>query len=236
MPLVSTFELVVKRIAPIDNLGALPPAIAKKLEEVARRVVQGYFLTIANTTNSVAVLRLEFITTTPDLNLDDTVIALDITGKNEFGDLKKVPSDPRKFTFDFKIPAHDTGLVTLLPDLGNLDFLKGGKDLELRGYVKISRLALRGPTYELLVTPEQRGTFLPNDLNDRIPDFDQIAYNVPTASGGSFISLKSLFVSDKFVKSPLSDNSPATNDEQELLNLMFERIENLELAELLDQE
>ncbi len=226
MPLVSTFELLVKPIAPAPTV-VLPPAIADQIEKVARRVVQGYFLTIANTTNAVARLRLEFIATTPNLNLDDTVIAADIFGVNNFVDLKPT-ADPKRFTFDLRIPAHDTALVTLLPDLNNLDFLKGVKDLEIRGYVNISRLALRGPTYELLVTPEQRGTFLPNDLSQILPDFDQIAYSLPTASGGSFLSLKSLFVPKDLVAAQLGDNSTSTNDQQELLDLMFERLDKLE--------
>ncbi|MBE9198468.1 MULTISPECIES: hypothetical protein [unclassified Nodularia (in: cyanobacteria)] len=227
MPLVSTFELLVKQIAPTDGFENLPPDIAQNLKKVARRVVQGYFLTIANTTNATAALRLEFTATTPELNLKDTVIIVDTFGKNEFADLKPVPNEPKRFTFDLKIPAHDTVLVTLLPDLNNLDLLKGVKDLEIRGYVNISRLALKGPTYELLITPEQRGTFLPNNLNDKVPDFDQIAYSVPTASGGSFLSLKPLFFPEEIISIPLGDNSTSTNDRQELLDLMFERLDQL---------
>ncbi|MEA5582764.1 hypothetical protein VB620_15615 [Nodularia harveyana UHCC-0300] len=226
MPLVSTFELLVKQIAPTDNLESLPVDIAEKLKKVARRVVQGYFLTIANTTNSVAPLRIEFTATTPKLNIKDTVIVVDIQG-NKFGDLKPT-QDPRKFIVDLKIPAQDTALVTLLPDLNNLDILKGVKDLEIRGYVKISRRALRGPTYDLLVTPDQRGTFLPNNLNDKLPDFDQIAYALPTANGGSFLSLKPLFFPGDFVTAQVGDNSSLTNNQQELMDLICERLDNLD--------
>ncbi|TVP65493.1 MAG: hypothetical protein EA343_03370 [Nodularia sp. (in: Bacteria)] len=225
MPLVSTFELLVKRIAPIDNLGNLPPNIAQKLEKVARRVVQGYFLTIANTTNTTASLRLEFIATTPNLNLDDTVVVFDIFGDNKFADLRPRPNDPKRFIFDLRIPPHDTGLVTLLPDLTNLDLIQGKRDLEIRGYVNISRVNFRGPTYDLLVTPEQRGTFLPNDINQILPDFDQIAYGIPTANGGSFLRLEpasSLF----FPVNPV--NVDILDKNKELLDLMFERLDNLE--------
>ncbi|HYW19840.1 MAG TPA: hypothetical protein VE956_11115 [Nodularia sp. (in: cyanobacteria)] len=228
MPLISTFELLVKSIAPTDNFDKLPPDIAQNLKKVARRVVQGYFLTIANTSNTVASLRLEFTATTPELNPQDTVIILDILGKNEFHNLKEVTNQPKRFTFDFKIPAHDTALVTLLPNLNNLDLLKGVKDLETRGYVNISRLALKGSTYNLLVTPEQRGTFLPNNFNDKVPDFDQIAYSLPTASGGSFLSLKPLLLPEDILNAQLGDNSTSTNDRQELLDLMFERLDKLE--------
>lgn len=223
MPLLSTFELLVKQIAPTDNLGALPPKIAAKLEKVARRVVQGYFLTIANTTNSDANLKLEFTATTPNLNLADTTVIRDVLGNNDFFELTPVPGNPKKFTFNLSIPAHDTALVTLLPDLQNLDLFTGAKDLEIRGYVTISRASIfRGPTYDLLVTPEHRGTFLPNNLDDSVPDFDQIAYALPTASGGSLVTLKS------FVIGTLADNSSATEDMQELISLMAERVDELE--------
>ncbi|GAX37139.1 hypothetical protein [Nodularia sp. NIES-3585] len=229
MPLVSTFELLVKPIAPPAT--NLPQPIVAQIDKVARRVVQGYFLTIANTTNSLAALRLEFTAITPELNLKDTVIVFDVIGKNEFADLKPVPNEPKRFTFDFRIPAHDTALVTLLPDLSNLELFEGVRNLEIRGYVNISRLGFRGPTYDLLITPEQRGTFLPKDLNQNILDFDQIAYALPTASGGSFLSLKPLSFPvspGDLIPVPLGDNSSLTSDRQELLDLMFERLDKLE--------
>lgn len=224
MPLLSTFELLVKPIAPTDNLDKLPPKIAAQLEKVARRVVQGYFLTIANTTNSDANIRLTFTATTPNLNLADTTIISDILNNvNETFNLTPVPGNPKKFTFNLSIPAHDTALVTLLPDLANLDLFTGAKNLEIRGYVTISRAFLFGGlTYDLLVTPEHRGTFLPKNLDDSVPDFDQIAYTLPTASGGSLVTLKALEIT------PRVDNSSATEDMQELISLMAERVDELE--------
>ncbi|MBD2302464.1 hypothetical protein [Nostoc sp. FACHB-190] len=226
MPLVSTFELLVNPIAPTDNLGNLPPDVVQKLGKVARRVVQGYFLTIANTTDAPARLRLEFTATTPELNLVDTVTIRDVLGNNDFSELIPVPGNPKRFTFNVGIPANDTALVTLLPDLQNVDLFTGAKNLEIRGYVSISRATIGGPSYELLVTPEHRGTFLPKNIDDSVPDFDQIAYALPTASGGSLVRLPSL------VRPPVVTSQPGepngVDDSQEVISLMAQRLEELE--------
>ncbi|MBD2592766.1 hypothetical protein BCD64_20455 [Nostoc sp. MBR 210] len=226
MPLVSTFELLVNPIAPTDNLGNLPPDVVQKLGRVARRVVQGYFLTIANTTDAPARLRLEFTATTPELNLVDTVTIRDVLGNNEFSELIPVPGNPRRFTFNVGIPANDTALVTLLPDLQNVDLFTGAKNLEIRGYVSISRATIAGPAYELLVTPEHRGTFLPRNIDDSVPDFDQIAYALPTASGGSLVRLPSLVRPPVVISQPGEPN--VVDDSQEVLSLMAQRLEELE--------
>ena len=41
----------------------------------------------------------------------------------------------------------------------------------------------------MLLTPEHRGTFLPQNLAAPNPDFDQLAYALPTANGGSKFTL-----------------------------------------------
>jgi hypothetical protein len=177
--LVSTFELLVKPIAPAGS-GPAP---------VARTVVQGYFLTIANPNNTPVSVKLTFAATTPTLDVTDTVAIRDVAGNNLFGDL--VPTaDPRKLTYTLRIPAHDTALVTLLPDLTKPAVL-AAKSLEVRGYVEV---ALNAPVgrFDLLITPEHRGTFLPVDLSAPMPDFDQLAYALPTATGGSLFTLTRL--------------------------------------------
>jgi hypothetical protein len=177
--LVSTFELLVKPITPITAPGT---------EAVARTVVQGYFLTIANTSQLNIKVRLQFAATTPELNLADTVVIKDVTGKNIFQEL--VPTaDPKKFTYSLDIPAHDTILVTLLPDVTKIEILKA-RNVEIRGYVEISLTSPTAPTsVDLLLTPEHRGTFLPQNLAAAIPDFDQLAYALPTANGSSKFTL-----------------------------------------------
>lgn len=225
--LVSTFELLVKPIAPS---GSGPVA-------VARTVVQGYFLTIANPSNLDLRIRLQFTATTPSLNILDTVAILDVQGTNDFSDLVAVPGDPKRFTFDLGIPANDTALVTLLPDLstdvlppfGVPDLLN--QTLEVRGYVEISLLSpfsLRG--INLLLTPEQRGTFLPRNLSSPNPDFDQLAYSLPTATGSSLFKLGGFLVPTiPPIDAPIEGipNLPISGIEQ-MFNQMAERINGLE--------
>jgi len=190
--LVSTFELLVK---PISTPG-FGPAVASRI------IAQGYFLTIANPNNVEVGVRLQFAATTPELTLADTVTISDILAvgntSNVFGDL--VPTaDPKKLTYDLNIPAHDTVLVTLLPDLrrdvqppfGTPDLIT--TQYEIRGYVDIS---LQSPFningLNLLLTPEHRGTFLPQNLAAPNPDFDQLVYSLPTATGSSLFTLRSV--------------------------------------------
>ena len=175
--LVSTFELLVKPIAPA---GAGPAP-------VARTVVQGYFLTIANTNNSPVRVRLQFTATTPGLTINDTVTISDVVGNNnEFGEIAPV-NDKRSLYF-VNIPANDTALVTLLPDVSKPEIL-AAKSLEIRGYVEVFLAAPAQKSIDLLLTPEHRGTFLPDDITITTPDFDQLAYALPTANGGSLFTL-----------------------------------------------
>ncbi len=227
--LVSTFELLVKPIAPA---GSGPAA-------VARTVVQGYFLTIANPNNTDIAVRLQFTATTPDLNVIDTVTILDVQGTNNFSDLVAVPGDPKRFTFNLKIPANDTALVTLLPDLrtdvlppfGVPDVLT--KTLEIRGYVEVfleSPISLRG--VNLLLTPEHRGTFLPQNLAAPNPDFDQLVYSLPTATGSSLFKLGG-FILPIPVSDGINDTTDTTpmvslNGIEQMFNQMAERINSLE--------
>jgi hypothetical protein len=245
--LVSTFELLVKPIAPAGS-GPAP---------VARTVVQGYFLTIANPNNFSVGLRLQFTATTPGLNVLDTVTILDVTGANLFGDITPVPADPKRSTFNLSIPANDTALVTLLPDITKPELL-AAKSLEIRGYVEIFATSPFAPTkFDLLLTPEHRGTFLPNDLAAPNPDFDQLAYALPTANGGNLFTLtgppkiskelkpeikekieikeKAEIKDIKEIENKVSDKAPAetpelpvqTADIQRILGLMAERIDDL---------
>jgi len=247
--LVSTFELLVK---PISTPGFGPGA-------ASRLVAQGYFLTIANPNNVEVGVRLQFAATTPTLTLADTVIIRDVlavgNASNVFGEL--VPTaDPKKLNYDLNIPAHDTVLVTLLPDLArDVQPPFGTPDLittqyEIRGYVDIS---LRSPFnlngLNLLLTPEHRGTFLPQNLAAPNPDFDQLVYSLPTATGSSLFTLRSFVpvpakpikdltdapggiqVSEKLSKDVADNNTIPTvpiGGIEQMFNQMAERINGLE--------
>jgi hypothetical protein len=175
--LVSTFELLVKPIS-IPGFGPQP---------ASRLVAQGYFLTIANTSNSPVRVRLQFTATTPGLTIADTIIFSDVINDSDLpGEI--APVNDKRSLYVLNIPANDTALVTLLPDLTKPEILTD-KSLEIRGYVEVFLAAPAQKNIDLLLTPEHRGTFLPDDITITTPDFDQLAYALPTANGGSLFTL-----------------------------------------------
>jgi len=191
--LLSNFELLLKPIAPA-NTG---PAGSD------RTILQGYFLTVCNPNARTAYFQLTFVATTPTLNLNDTITIRDVIGNNEPGDLVAT-ADPKKFIYKFSIPAFDTGLVILQPDVTKREVF--ANQVEIRGYVEIAlinpftiRIINGEPDVsvflryvssgDFLVNPEHRGTFLPKDLKAPNPDFDQLVYSLPTATGGALFKL-----------------------------------------------
>jgi hypothetical protein len=188
---ISTFELLVKPIAP--RMMGNPAQDA-----VARRVVQGYFLTITNLESLDLTFRLDFRISTPNpADPDRTLfnnadLIFDIAGANNLIPLSGDATSNR-FGGSFRLPAGQTASVQLLPKpqlfgLANPDF-------EVRGYVVLRLPALRrnfGFLFEpqtanpakVLLSAEVRGTFLPNTFPAEVSgDFDQISYALPIASG-----------------------------------------------------
>lgn len=179
--LVSTFELLVK------------PQLPKQLQQppfdkISRTVIQGYFLTLANVTNSDVRVSLVFTALSPILEPATTVTFLDILGTNIIGDV--LPGNPGKTSFAITLPANDTALFILQPEptlLNNQD-----PNFEVRGYVEIFLASLspfRNAT--LLLTPEHRGTFF-KDLTAADPQLDQIVYPLPTGTGSSLYRFRNL--------------------------------------------
>lgn len=180
---ISTFELLVQPIAP-------PPFSSA----VSRRAIQAYFLTISNIDAAGSpdvVLSIQF-TPTQDLNTNEIFTIVDTGSGNVFGDL--TPDDVTgKPSQKITLPAGKTALFVLQPDISksapNPASLEVAK-LEVRGYVELIVSPLSpSPTANLLVSPQVRGTFVPNDLATPNPDFDQQAYSLPTPGGGGLISL-----------------------------------------------
>lgn len=192
---ISTFELLVKPIAP-RILGN--PAITA----VARRVVQGYFLTISNLDSKDLTFRLEFIQSAPNpIDPDRTLLnnadlLFDIAGANNSIALTALPAN--RFRGSFRLPAGQTASVQLLPRLTPALLALPEPDLEIRGYVKLTLPAVRPPAppftlltvpqsdapVKVLLNPEVRGTFLPNNFPIATSgDFDQINYPLAIASG-----------------------------------------------------
>lgn len=191
--LVSTFELLYKSITPTP--GQAPGS--------SRIILQGYFLTIANTSTRRLDFLIRFNATTPGLNLADTIRIVDVTGGNSFGDLTPVPGDPDQFTQSVRVPAQDTALLILQPDITSTSL---PSTVEFRGFVEIE-ITTRTPgaqSFDVLLTPEHRGTFLPNDFspgpNANVgKDFDQLIVSLPTATGSSLFQLPSRLIGIKAI-------------------------------------
>jgi len=189
---ISTFELLAKPLAPLKKL-------TKALRPVARRIVQGYFLTISNLEEFGVDYRIQFTVSTPLLPpnpnrilLNNAVIFVDAETDNIEVPLIQDKLKPQIYRGSFTIPGRKTASVQLLPKLP--DVLKEGM-LEVRGFVSLFRatppfLPPQFPPVKVLVNPEIRGTFLPNDFATEPPsppnpdlDFDQINYTLAIASG-----------------------------------------------------
>ncbi|NJL22445.1 MAG: hypothetical protein HC895_19150, partial [Leptolyngbyaceae cyanobacterium SM1_3_5] len=183
---ISTFELLVKRIAPRR---LLPPAI----RPVARRVIQGYFLTISNLDSKDLMFRLEFTQSNPTpadpdrTILNNVDLIVDIAGANTPTTLFPLASNPNRFRGMFPLPAGQTASVQLLPRLTPALLAAAEPDLEIRGYVTLTLPALRpsglplslfaepqsAAPVKVLLNPEVRGTFLPNNFpTDTTGDLD----------------------------------------------------------------
>lgn len=191
---VSTFELLYKPLTP--SFGNA------QVGTLARRVVQGYFLTVANLAERDYRYRLQFQISVPTNNdpnrlmENNTVLLADVAGANTTLTLSR--NGNRYASSLFTVPARQTALVAVLPNfvgsLGNTN-----PQIEIRGFVSLTIPALRRPDsffffnaqsdpdvpVNVMLNPETRSTFLPNNfpasLNDL--DFDQANHSLPIASG-----------------------------------------------------
>ena len=102
-------------------------------------------------------------------------------------------------SYTVTIPAGDTGLLILQANVATSSVINNPKT-ELRGYVTVSLADPFGDqSFDLLVTPEHRGTFLPKGyVVPATPpvmttlDFDQLAYALPTANPGNKFNLSQI--------------------------------------------
>ena len=194
---LSTFELLVKPIAP--RFPATVPG-SGAITAVARRAVQGYFLTISNLETKDLTFRLEFVISKPNpADPDRTLfnnadLVVDIAGANTPITLSGGVT-ATSFSGFFRLPAGQTASVQLLPKLSLGLLSDPNPDLEIRGYVKLTLPALfrnirqgfvsqSAEPVKVLLNPEIRGTFLPNNYPATLTgDFDQINYALAIASG-----------------------------------------------------
>ena len=196
---ISTFELLAKPIAPVAGLDL-------NVRPVARKIVQGYFLTISNLESFEVEYRIEFTIRKPTgqnpnrVLSGNAVIVLDSVNNNQDIELIKDADvgQTENYRANFKIRGRNTASFQLLP---NLEKVLPASLLEVRGFVSLFR---RRPfsfpplsPVKVLLNPEIRGTFLPKGfpppLNPPPPadadtkfDFDQINYTLAIASGKAF--------------------------------------------------
>lgn len=191
--LVSTFELLVKPQFPkAENLPVeVPDELKLKIGKLSRTVIQGYFLTLSNLNAFDVTLSLVFtVVSNPPVAITQLVAFLDVDETNMLAALEP-DFAPNKIRFTRTIPASETGLFLLQPNILIPDLLSN-ETFEVRGFVEvfISSLSTGYNSARLLLTPEHRGTFYKNlDLEGDEVQLDQIAYSLPTGHGGSLFEL-----------------------------------------------
>jgi hypothetical protein len=199
---VSTFELIFKPQAP-----AAPAGVA-----AVDRVIQGYFLAIANLEAREFVFRVEFVAPpvpgAPNRSLGgNTLVFVDSAGTDNQQGVLTAPAGGKVFTPStgfVRVPAHGTAKIAVLPSVFGPTPVDptpiGAPDFEARGYVRLALPAIRrrgpGPLsflrlpqsaapVKVLVTPQHRATFL--DAAGAITD--QIQATLPVAGGAAIIAL-----------------------------------------------
>ncbi len=167
--LVSSFELLVKPITPEGS-------------PVNRKAIQAYFLIISNLTDVSAgnvTFSLKFIAGGNPLSSNKIITIFDAGLGNNFGSLN---SDG--MTEDYTLPAGFSGLFILQP----ADISSTAPDLEMRGFAEIMLLSSsEASNAKLLLSPQQRGTFLSADAT--VVDLDQQSYGLPTPDGKNLFEL-----------------------------------------------
>jgi hypothetical protein len=199
--LVSSFELLFARqIAQVPDPGS-------PVNTVSRRVVQGYFLTLANLEDKAYTYRVELRMTPQEDPAGAPLFVKRIGNVLSAPGIFSSDGDGR-YSTRIKLAAHETGLLgvfppTLLAAIGN----PSATEYQSRGYVSISLPALATFTgrfsfsfkaqskspVNVLATPDLRGTFLPNNFSAGNVtgdfDFDQTFATLPVASGSSVLSV-----------------------------------------------
>lgn len=208
--LVSTFELLLAPIAPASGPGTEDVAV------FARRVIQGYFLTISNL-ECDRELQIEVRATIPPAGAGADAASKELSSTNHFvffnvGGAINPPKtmssstetcgNTKNFTTTIKIPGGQTGSFALLPNILD-DSIRDMAKLSIRGYIELRLTGKREPfksvtlqEARVLLSAEHRGTFLPQELEEGDAfdsklkyDFDQLAYALPIAGGDPVVTI-----------------------------------------------
>lgn len=194
MSAISTFELLYKPQLPRDVTSRFP-----ELEPLARTVLQGYFLTVANLEDKGVTLSLTFVTRTPSLDVRGVLARLDVQDQNGPLGLELTNSTPAagqpapvegeltKTKYEFFLNPQDTGLVLVQPNV--LDqTIRRTANFEIRGYVELALSSKNmQQTGRVLISAEHRATFFAG--NDRSA-LGEIAYPLPLAGGSALLELQ----------------------------------------------
>jgi hypothetical protein len=208
---VSTFEILYRPLTP--SLGA-------GTEAIARRVLQGYFLTVSNLDDvNSFVFRIEFRISLPSpanpsrTLAGNSLLISDVAGPdNVFNpNLINSPSGSNRFTANFTVPAGGTALVVLLPNITLPNFFTTGpQDIEVRGNVSLILPCTfrpnppapfgflqtqQGAPARVLLHAEHRSTYLPPDWPAVAAgdlDFDQTGTALTLASGQALNEVESV--------------------------------------------
>ena len=197
MPAISTFELLLKPQLPKGLTTQFP-----ELQPLARIVLQGYFLTVANLDDKPVALSLTFVSRTPYLDQRDVLAILDTQDQNGplSIQLEKNPAPANQPTplegklaktkYTFTLNANDTGIVLVQPNAIN-EQLRNATNFEVRGYVELSLSSDNlQQTGKVLITAEHRATFYDGENLDNRAALGETNYPLPLATGGSLIELK----------------------------------------------
>lgn len=203
--LISHFELIFKKQAPINGV-------------VLETVLQGYFLELTNLEERDFLYNIDFVSQPPSNNdagskLDGNTIAiLDNPGaavpNNVFSQLALLP--PANNTYratghTYRIAASATAKLAVIPQviaLPGIDDTPVGRDIEVRGYVKISLPAVDGAAQksspvDIMVTPQSRGSFFSFPEEEAGVPFtfeggiikNQIQASLTTSTGGAIMQV-----------------------------------------------
>lgn len=187
----------------LSNYELLVRPIIDSMNSPNRTVIQGYFVTIANPNLSNLEIDLTFRATSPDFASANLVAFWDVNGANVVVPPMVFGTETARYRFN--LPATDTGLFLLLPDVTDPSVIPA-QDTEIRGYVRLS-IPSATPLQSnntrnrrLLLSVQQRGTFLPQGATNppEVGDYDQFSYSLPTATGGSEVIVQARTLVDSF--------------------------------------
>jgi len=208
---LSTFELLLNVTQLPRQVGGMQLPALEELRPISREVLQGYFLTISNLEDRSVELRITFVVVTDpkEDQFKEKIVAsfFDVNGINEGLPISTLT--PQRKSISLTIPAKDTGLLLVQPNPFLLLKPLKESEIEIRGHVEIEHMIPSGSKtsqkVKVLLTPEQRGTFykliVPKlddgsfdfnanlELDDDDQQLDQIAYSIPTTTGGSLFEL-----------------------------------------------